>query len=85
MLLSPSCAFKRSTTEVWLEQVREIYPCHRPQQVVTPSRPRQQSIGRLRAMQGQSLIECMREQYLNLKQAFTPLSRWVSYGAFAPI
>ncbi|HEY9760156.1 MAG TPA: hypothetical protein V6C97_33680 [Oculatellaceae cyanobacterium] len=85
MLLSPSCAFNRSTTEVWLEQVNEIYPCRRPQLVIASTQPRQQSIGRLRAIQGQSPLECLREQYLNLKQALASLSRRVAYayGALA--
>jgi hypothetical protein len=86
MLLSPSCAFNRSTTEVWLEQVQEIYPCHRPQAVATKPVPRQEAIVRLRALQGQTIVECLKEQCQSLKASITPLlpdASRVVYGALA--
>ena len=86
MLLSPSCAFNRSTTEVWLDTVNEIYPCRLT--VQASSAPAKAEVGRkqisrLRAMQGSSFVECVREQYAALKQALAPLARKVAYGALA--
>ena len=69
MLISPSCAFSKTTQEILIEQVKEIYPCYKATGKVRKSTtPRHQSIQRLRAMQGQSFLGYIKDQVLNLTE-----------------
>jgi hypothetical protein len=83
MLLSPCNAFARTSQETWLLSVQEIYPVYpgvRLQNAhktkvsqTTQASQNRKSIQRLRAMQAQSFLLYIRDQYLNLVDAISAI------------
>lgn len=67
MLIDTSYIYGRTaTTDIWLDQVQEIYPCGRAKKVSVRRVSTYGAVRKLRAMQGQSLISWAKDQYLNV-------------------
>ncbi len=80
MLLSPTLAFSKTNREIWLDQVQEIYPLasRRTARVVAKTQPRYRTVQRLRAMQAQSVLGYLHDQYLNLIDLFALPARMLA-------
>ena len=73
MLLSPTLAFAKTSQEIWIDQVQEIYPhaSRRTATIAARIQPRRRAIQRLRAMQAQSIFGYVKDQWLNLVDLFS--------------